>query len=95
MAEYLEYSFQSDALILGERIKGGIFRPSCKTLRWSTITMALRKFLNSPEIHAVGVIDRYDSNYFIYSPTERVSEISRLPLQVEVLSNVKGRCPFK
>lgn len=91
MTEYLEYSLRSDALILGERIKGGIFRPSSKSLRWSTITMALRKWTGKEDLHAVGVLDSYKSDYFIYSPMERVSKISKIPLQVEVLNNVKGK----
>lgn len=93
MEEYLEYVLEAEALILGERVKGGIFRPSCKTLRWSTITMALRKLFGSNEIHAVGIIDQdhYKPSYFVYSPTERATKISKVPLQVEVLNNVKGR----
>ncbi|RLI61796.1 MAG: hypothetical protein DRO88_12620 [Promethearchaeia archaeon] len=92
MAEFLEYVLESEALILGERIKGGIFRPSCKTLRWSTITMALRKMFGSNNIHAVGVFDSEpETSYFVYSPTERITKISKVPLQVEVLNNVKGK----
>lgn len=91
MPEYLEYSFESDALILGERIKGGIFRPSSKTLRWSTITMALRKWTGKYDLHAAGILDSYESDYFIYSPIERVTKISKIPLQVEVLNDVEGK----
>lgn len=91
MPKYLEYTLKSDSLILGERIKGGIFRPSSKTLRWSTITMALRKWTGNEKLHAVGVLDSYESNYFVYSPTERFTKISKIPLQVEVLNNVEGR----
>lgn len=91
MLEYLEYSLESDALILGERIKGGIFRPSSKTLRWSTITMALRKWTGKYDLHAAGVLDLYEPDYFIYSPTERFTKTSKIPLQVEVLNNVEGR----
>lgn len=91
MPEYLEYKLESEALILGERIKGGVFRPSCKTLRWSTITMALRKLFGSNEIHAVGIFDKFKSDYFVYSPTERVTRISKIPLQTEILNDVRGR----
>jgi len=90
MPEYLEYSLKADALILGERIKGGIFRPSSKSLRWSTITMALRKWTGKRDLHAIGVLDSYESNYFVYSPTERAAKTSKIPLQVEVLNNVEG-----
>ena len=92
MPEYLEYALESEALILGERVKGGIFRPSCKTLRWSTITMALRKLFGSKDIHAVGIFDSEpETRYFVYSPAERATGISKVPLQVEVLNNAIGK----
>ena len=92
MPEYLQYALESEALILGERMKGGVFRPSCKTLRWSTITMALRKFFGSKDIHAVGIFEpEPETSYFVYSPAERATGISRIPLQVEVLNDVKGK----
>jgi hypothetical protein len=92
MQEYLQYALESEALILGERVKGGIFRPSCKTLRWSTITMALRKLFGSKDIHAVGIFDpEPETTYFVYSPAERATGISKVPLHVEVLNNVRGK----
>jgi len=91
MVSYLEYKLESNALILGERIKGSVFRPSCKTLRWSTITMGLRKIFGSDDIHAVGILDHYNIEYFVYSPADRVTRTSKIPLQVEVLTDVIGR----
>jgi hypothetical protein len=91
MVSFLEYTLESKSLILGERVKGSIFRPSCKTLRWSTITMALRKMFGFQNVHAVGVLDNYNVSYFVYSPAERITRVSKIPLQVEVLTNVVGR----
>lgn len=53
--------------------------------------MALRKWLGNHNIHAVGVINSCESDYFVYSPTERFTKVSKIPLQTEVLNNVEGR----
>jgi len=53
--------------------------------------MALRKWTENKNLHATGVLDSYESDYFVYSPMERVSKTSKIPLQVEILSNVKGK----
>ena len=91
MPEYLEYSLKSDVLILGERIKGGVFRPSSKNLRYSTITTALRKWTKNENLHATGILDSYEPDYIVYSPTERFTKTNRIPLQVEVLNKVEGK----
>ncbi len=88
---FIEYALESEALILGERIKGGIFRPTAKCLRYSTISGALRSYLGSENVHAVGVIDEYKVEYFTYSPQDKVTRKSKIPIIAEVLTNVKAR----
>jgi len=87
---FWEYEIKAETLILGEKVKGGIFRPCCKTLRWSTITLALRRLFGN-NLHATGIIDKYNVYYFTYSPQDKVREVSKIPLQVELLTNVVGR----
>jgi len=86
-----EYLLESPAMILGERFKGGIFRPSSKVLRYSQITGALRAELGIQDIHAAGVIERFDIDFFIYSPQDKVAGRSKVPLTAEVLTNVRAR----
>ena len=86
-----EYLLESPAMILGERFKGGVFRPSSKVLRYSQITGALRAELGIQDIHAVGVIERLDIDFFIYSPQDKVAGRSKIPLIAEVLTNVRAR----
>lgn len=92
---FIEYELTSQALCMGERIKAGIFRPCVKTIPYSQITGALRHKLGSKDLHAVGYLiedkDYNISNYFVYSPRDRVLDTSKVPLQVEYLSNVKGK----
>jgi len=86
-----EYLLESPAMILGERFKGGIFRPSSKVLRYSQITGALRVELGLQDIHAVGIIERFDIDFFVYSPQDKVAGRSKIPLMAEVLTDVKAR----
>ncbi|RLG16577.1 hypothetical protein DRN69_00510 [Candidatus Pacearchaeota archaeon] len=88
---FLEYEIRAETIVLGERIKGGVYRPCCKTLRWSTITSALRKLFGNDNLHAIGLIDKYNTYYFTYSPQDKVRKVSRVPIQVEVLINIVGR----
>ena len=76
---------------MGERIKAGIFRPSCKTIPYSQITGALRSFLGSNYIHAVGVLDCYKTSFITYSPQERIARKSKIPITAEALTEVAGR----
>jgi len=85
-----EYLLESPAMILGERFKGGVFRPSSKVLRYSQITGALRAELGIQDIHAVGVIERFDIDFFVYSPQDKVAGRSKIPLTAEVLTNVRA-----
>jgi len=92
---FIEFGLYSEALCMGERIKGGLFRPCSRTIRYSQISGALRRKFSTKEIHAAGYL--LDSNgynktdYLIYSPRERVKGISKVPLEIEFLVNVRGK----
>ena len=92
---FIEFDLHSDALCMGERTKGGLLRPCCRTIRYSQISGALRKKFGVGDIHAAGYLvdgNGYNrTNYLIYSPRERVSGVSKVPLQVEFLTNVRGK----
>jgi len=92
---FIEFDLRSDALCMGERTKGGLIRPCCRTIRYSQISGALRKKFGVNEIHAAGYLvednGRNRTNQLIYSPRERVRGASKLPLQIEFLTNVHGK----
>ncbi len=94
MIEFIKYRITAEALCLGERTKGGIFRPCVKTIPYSQITGALRTTLGLNNIHAVGYL--YGDNahnkvkYLTYSPRDRFLDKSKVPLCVEYLTNVYG-----
>ncbi|OGW04174.1 MAG: hypothetical protein A2Z59_05585 [Nitrospinae bacterium RIFCSPLOWO2_02_39_17] len=92
---FIEFKLTSDALYLGERTKGNIFKPCVKTIPFSQISGALNAKFGLQNIKAVGYLagnsEFNKANYLIYSPQDRTSGISKLPLQVEFLTNVLGK----
>ncbi len=92
---FLEYILTADTLCLGERIKGGIFRPCVRTIPYSQISGALRQYFGNQDIHATGYLDEdrehNQFDYLIYSPRDRILGISKVPLQIEYLTNVLGK----
>jgi len=93
--EFIEYRINSDALYLGERPKANIFKPCIKTIPFSQISGALNWKLGANNFKAVGYLtgnsEFNQTNYLIYSPRDRNSRISKIPLQVEFLVNVLGK----
>lgn len=99
---FIEFDLSSDALCMGERTKGGLFRPCIKTIRYSQISGALRqKFgverfgAQKEKIHAAGYLvedNGYNKvDYLIYSPRDKATAINKVPLQIEFLTNVHGK----
>lgn len=97
---FLEYELTAPTLCIGERVKGGIFRPcDTRTIRYSTITGALRAYFPYPDLHATGYLEEEEGynqvDYFVYSPQDRVAGISKVPITAQFLTNVHGRIYVK
>lgn len=93
--EFVEYHLTSESLYLGERAKGGIFKPCLKTIPFSQISGALNAKFGPGDFKAVGYLSgdiRYNNTeYMTYAPKDRISGTSKLPLQVEILTNVSAK----
>lgn len=92
---FLEYELKSDLLCIGERTKGGLIRPCSKTIRYSLITGVLKETFGLKEVHAVGHLiktnDKYNREECItYSPKNNALGCSKIPLKIQVLTNVLG-----
>lgn len=93
---FLHYELKADILCLGERIKKGTYRPTIQTIPYTQITGALRAYLSYREVHAIGNISKFKSiDQIVYSPRDRTSDVSKLPITVEALSNVVGNIFIK
>ena len=92
---FIEFDLYSEALCMGERTKGGLLRPCSRTIRYSQISGALRSKFGANEIHAAGYLvegNGYNkTEYLVYSPRERVKGVSKVPLRIEFLANVRGK----
>lgn len=97
MIRFWEYELTSDLLCIGERIKKGLVRPCVKTIPYSTITGALRQeVLGVPSWqqvgHAVGFLEEgYSEVTFVGGPQDAATGVSKLPLTVFALANVRGK----
>ena len=89
--EYFHYELHSETLCIGERIKKGTFRPTIETIPYTQISGALKAYFGRQEVHAVGSIVEYESkDYFTYSPRNRITNVSKIPITTEYLINVRG-----
>jgi hypothetical protein len=95
--DFLVYELTANAVHLGERAKGNLFKPCLRTIPYSAITGALVRRFGQPEeggIKAVGFLEesvgRNQIELLTYSPRDRVVGISKVPVQLEFLSNVLG-----
>lgn len=95
---FFVYELTANALYLGERAKGNVFKPCLQTIPFSAISGALNSYFGEPGgrrgIKAVGFLERSvgqnRTEIVTYAPRDRVSGISKIPLQVEFLADVRA-----
>ena len=95
---FFRFSFYSDCLCIGERIKKGTFRPCLDVLPCSTVIGMLVNYLGwvAPTreepfpICAVGGKLRGDSETLTFAPSDLGVGTSKIPLTIQFLSNVTG-----
>ena len=87
----IQYNLTSECLCIGERVKGGVYKPSAKTIPYSQIRGAIERKLGLT-VHAVGVIDSIEgTDHLTIGPKDRSTDIVRLPIKAMYLKGVKGR----
>ncbi|CAB3287438.1 conserved protein of unknown function [Methanocaldococcus lauensis] len=87
----LELYLEIDSIIIGERIKGGVYRPCQELIPSSTIEGAIKHYFGV-EVPAVGIFEKgsYEFDEFVYSVRDRVFETSKLPIFTEYLKPKNG-----
>jgi len=85
--EFYHLHLSSEALAIGERIKGGTFRPCITTLPSSTLAGAFADYFPGLKIAAVGFLKSgtYQKMEIPYSPRDRRTDSSLLPLTIQCL----------
>ena len=82
----LELHLEIDSVIIGERFKGGIFRPCQDTIPSSTIEGALKHYFGV-EVPAVGFFEEntYEFDEFTYSVKDKFLNLSKMPITTAYL----------
>ncbi|MEM4323966.1 MAG: hypothetical protein QW776_03145 [Candidatus Nitrosocaldus sp.] len=89
---FVELELEIDSLVIGERIKGGTFRPCIKTIPSTTIEGALREYFGM-DVYAVGKLDKdtYEIDEIVYAVTDRYLAISKIPITTQYLKPRDGK----
>ncbi len=89
----LKLSLEIDSIIIGERLKGGTFRPCQTTIPSSTIEGALKHYFGI-EVPAVGFFkeNTYELDEFTYSVRDKLLNVSKMPI---ITNYLKPKSPYK
>ncbi len=86
-----EVKLEIDSIIIGERFKGGVFRPCQDTIPSSTVEGSLRQCFGI-EIYAVGFFEEgtYEFDEYTYSVKDKFLNISKMPIIAAYLKQKEG-----
>ena len=84
---FLHFKLSTQAVAIGERVKGGTFRPCIETIPTSTLKGAFKGQFGLENVAAIGFFDKAscEKALFTYSPFDAVLNISKLPITLEYL----------
>jgi len=85
--KFIKLNLEINSIIIGERIKGGVFRPCQTTIPSSTIEGALKHYLGL-DIKAVGyfVEDTYKIQELTYSVKDKMLQTAKMPIFANYLA---------
>src|SRR5581483_4006072 len=89
---YARYSLEVDLLCLGERMRASTFRPCLKVFTTTSLVGALNARFPAhyrPFVASARFIS-FRAESLVYSPRDRVHNVSKVPLQIEYLADVKA-----
>jgi hypothetical protein len=94
-SRFWEYKLTAEMLCLGERIKKATFRPTLLTIPSTQATGAIRAATRHDNLWAIGYLDeierhRRDIERVVFAPRDKGTDISKLPLAVEILRDVQA-----
>jgi hypothetical protein len=89
---FLHFKLSTQAVAIGERVKGGTFRPCIETIPTSTLRGAFKEQFGLENVIAIGFFDKasYEKSLFTYSPFDAVLNSSKLPITLEYLKPKHG-----
>jgi hypothetical protein len=89
---FLHFELKTRALAIGERIKGGTFRPCIETIPTSTLKGSFRDHFGLEDVLAIGFLREgtYQKDIFTYAPFDAFLETAKLPISLEYLKPANG-----
>jgi len=89
---FLHFELKARALAIGERIKGGTFRPCIETIPTSTLKGSFRDYFGLKDVLAIGFLREgtYQKDIFTYAPFDAFLGTTKLPISLEYLKPTNG-----
>jgi len=89
---FLHFELKTQALAIGERIKGGTFRPCIETIPTSTLKGSFRDHFGLINALAIGFLREgtYEKDTFTYAPIDAFLGTAKLPISMEYLKPANG-----
>jgi len=89
---FLHLELKTQAIAIGERIKGGTFRPCIENIPTSTLKGAFKKHFGLGDIFAIGFFREgtFEKNIFTYAPFDTFLGTAKLPISLEYLKPAAG-----
>ncbi len=89
---FLHFELKTKALAIGERIKGGTFRPCIENIPTSTLKGSFRDHLGLEDVLAIGFLrgGTYQKDIFTYAPFDAFLGTAKLPISLEYLKPANG-----
>ncbi len=94
---FFHFELETQAIAIGERIKGGVFRPCIETIPTSTLKGSFRDYFGLIDVLAIGFFreGRCKKDTFTYSPFDVFLGTSKLPISLEYLKPANGEEAIK
>jgi len=89
---FLRFELKTQALSIGERIKGGTFRPCIESIPTSTLKGSFRDNFGLEDVLAIGFFREgtYQKDIFTYAPFDSFLGTAKLPISLEYLKPANG-----
>jgi hypothetical protein len=89
---FLHFELKTQAISIGERVKGGVFHPCIETIPTSTLKGALKTYFGLESVAAIGFFrkESYEKSIFTYAPFDKLMQTAKLPLSLEYLKPRNG-----
>ena len=77
---FLHFELETQAIAIGERIKGGVFRPCIETIPTSTLKGSFRDYFGLADASAIGFFREwtYEKVTFTYAPFDALELLNSL-----------------